>query len=132
MLIVLLSHGALTKAPVLLVVLGVMSLLGFLFWKTKLRDLMDEVYDCGDYLLVKKRDEEDTILLSNILDVKFSANRDGTAPRITLLLEAPGKFGKEVSFAPPVQFRFITNPGSRNEIAADLLARVERARSRAV
>ena len=33
---------------------------------------MDEVYDCGDYLLVKKRGEEDTVLLSKINWVNFS------------------------------------------------------------
>jgi hypothetical protein len=83
-----------------LVVLGAMSVIGFLFWKGQLRDLMDEVYDCGSYLEVKKRGEEDTILLSNITDVNSSVDRDRTGARIILTLESPCKFGGQISFAP--------------------------------
>ena len=89
------------------------------------RDLMDEVYDCGDYLLIKKRGEEDTVPLSNIINVNFSTFRRGERPRITLTLALPGKFGTEISFAPPPNISF----PRRNQTAEDLLARAEKARS---
>jgi hypothetical protein len=75
--------------------------------------------------LVKKRGEEDTVPLSNIINVNFSTFRRGERPRITLTLSSPGKFGTEISFAPPPNIIF----PRRNEIAEDLLARAHKVRS---
>jgi hypothetical protein len=47
--------------------------------------------------------------------------------RITLKLAKPGKFGAEISFAPPPQFNI--SPFAKNDIAEDLIVRVNRARS---
>jgi hypothetical protein len=110
-----------------LVVLGAMSVIGFLFWKGQLRDLMDEVYDCGSYLEVKKRGEEDTILLSNITDVNSSVDRDRTGARIILTLESPCKFGGQISFAPRPEVYMGTTP---EQIARDLALRADPARNR--
>jgi hypothetical protein len=125
--VLLLMNGALQQAPVFLVVLGAISVGGFFIWKKTLRDVMDEVYDCGDYLSVRKHREEDTILLSNIIDVNFTVNRDGTGARITLTLESPGKFGGKILFAPPSQFELGPLP---EKIARDLAARADQARNR--
>ena len=86
---------------------------------------MDEVYDCGDYLLIKRGGQEDTVLLSNINYVRFSNVRGGGQPRIHLILDAPGKFGAEILFVPP------QNPLAprTNGVAEDLVARVNEARS---
>jgi hypothetical protein len=123
----LLANGALKKAPAFLVVPCVMAILGLHYWKTSVRNLVDEVDDCGDYLLVKKRGEEDTVLLSNIAYVSFSTDRRGAQARITLTLDSPGKFGTEISFAPPAHI-YLSSP-RRCEIAEDLLARSAKARS---
>lgn len=123
----LLRNGAYQKAPMFLLVPCVMAVIGYQWWKTTLRDLVDEVDDCGDYLLVKKRGEEDTVLLSNIINVNFSTDPRGVAARITLRLASPGKFGTEISFAPPPQIH-MSFP-RRNEIAEDLLARADKART---
>ena len=125
--VLLLMNGALQKAPMFLVMPCVMAVLGYLWWKTNVRNLADEVDDCGDYLLVKKRGQEDTVLFSNITDVNFSTARDGAQGRITLTLATPGKFGTEITFAPPPHI-YISFP-RRNEIAEDLLARADKARS---
>ena len=117
-------NGAL-KAPLFLIFLGVMAVLGYSFWKATYRDLMDAVYDCGDYLVVKKSGQEDTVLLSNINNVRFSTDGRGVSARITLCLDAPGKFGQEIAFAPP-QIYFGT---PRNDIASELLARVDGVRA---
>jgi hypothetical protein len=126
-LALLLMNGALQKAPVFLVAPWVMAVIGYLWWKTSLQDLDDEVDDCGDYLLVKKRGEEDTILLSNISNVDFSTDRHGSQARITLRLATPGKFGAEISFKPPPQI-YLSRP-ARNAIAEDLRVRAHKARS---
>lgn len=124
-LILLLMNGVLRKAPLFLVVPCAIAVAGYYSWKANFRDLMDEVYDCGDYLLIKKRGEEDTVPLSNIINVNFSTFRRGERPRITLTLASPGKFGTEISFAPPPNISF----PRRNQTAEDLLARAEKARS---
>jgi hypothetical protein len=125
--VLLLMNGALQRAPILFVLPCVMAVFGYQYWKTSTRNLVDEVDDCGDYLLVKRRGEEDTVLLSTITNVSFSTDRRGAQARITLRLASPGKFGTEVSFAPPPHI-YMGFP-RRNEIAEDLLARADKARS---
>jgi hypothetical protein len=89
-------------------------------------DLADEVYDCGDFLLVRKRDEEDRVPLSNVMNVNASTYVN--PPRITLRLVTPGRFGNEIAFSPIAGFRL--NPFAKNKIAEDLIVRVDRARSK--
>ena len=96
----------------------------FLVLRKFVWDLMDEVYDGGDYLLVKKGDEEDRIPLSNIMNV--SATLMVNPPRVTLRLVNPSKFGKEVSFSPVRPFTL--NPFARNDDRRDLIERVDKAR----
>ena len=102
------------------------AIAGYYAWKASIQGhLMDEVYDCGDYLLIKRGGQEDTVLLSNINYVRFSNVRGGGQPRIHLILDAPGKFGTEILFDPP------QNPLAprTNTVADDLVARVNEARS---
>ena len=119
----LVANGAYETNPMFLVVLGVMAVIGYFSTKTSLQNVVDEVYDCGDFLLVRKRGEEDNIPLSNIMNVNFN----GKPARITLTLATPGKFGSEISFAPPPQIYVGAYP--KNEIAGDLIARAGQARS---
>jgi hypothetical protein len=124
-LALLFENGGLQKAVMFVVFPGLVAIGGYYAWKAGIRDLMDEVYDCGDYLLVKKGGQEDTVLLANINYVRFSNTRDGAQPRIRLSLDAPGKFGTEILFVPP------QNPLAprTNRVADDLVARVNEARS---
>jgi len=119
-------NGGMQKAPVFLVVLGVMVVLGYRSWQTTIRNLADEVDDCGSYLVVRRGGEEDTVMLSNIVNVNFTSDRRGAAPRITLFLEAPGKFGPQIMFAPPAKF---FSSSSRDALAQELRVRAARARS---
>lgn len=96
----------------------------FLVLRKLVWDLMDEVYDGGDYLLVKKGGKEDRIALSNIMNV--SATMMVNPPRVTLRLVTPGKFGKEVSFSPVRPLSL--NPFTKNAIAESLIERVDKAR----
>ena len=56
-------------------------------------DLVDAVFDYGDYLLVKNRGAENRIMLSNIMNVSSSTFMN--PPRITLKLVRPSKLGRE-------------------------------------
>jgi hypothetical protein len=58
--------------------------------------------------------------------INVSASMFVNPPRITLQLAQPGRFGDEVAFSPRTRTRL--NPFARNEIAEDLIQRVDRAR----
>jgi hypothetical protein len=89
-------------------------------------DLVDEVYDCGDTLLVRNRGQEAMIPLSNIMNVNVSTFMN--PPRVTLKLATPSILGPEITFSPAQRFSF--NPFARNESMEQLIVRVDRARSR--
>ena len=99
---------------------------GFFFMKKFVWDLVDEVYDCGDFLQVRNRGEEDHVQLSNIMNVSVTSFMN--PPRITLRLVNSGKFGSEISFSPIRKFTL--NPFPKDPIAEDLIVRVDQARSR--
>jgi hypothetical protein len=99
--VLLLMSGAYETSPMLLVAVGVMAVYGVCSMQSSRRDCVDDVFDCGDHLLVKKSGEEERVLLSNIVNVNFSKNPQNMSARITLRLASPGKFGTEISFAPP-------------------------------
>jgi hypothetical protein len=103
-----------------------LAAVGFFIFKHLLWDFVDEVHDCGDYLLVKNKGEEEMIPLHNIMNV--SASEHTRPPRITLRLVTPGRFGSEVTFTPVAKFTL--NPFAKNPIAEDLIVRVDKARAR--
>ena len=108
-----------------LVVPGALAVFGLVLVRILVRNLVDEVYDCGDYLLVKTGRLETQIPLSEIMNVSTSTAVN--PPRITLLLAADHGSGVEVKFTP--LRRFTLNPFAKNEIAEDITARACRARS---
>jgi len=117
------ARGTMVVVPCLLIVFG-LALMKGMFW-----DLVDEVYDCGDYLLIKNRGQEHRLALADIGNV--SASRVLNPPRIKLKIAhagGAGPLGTEVVFSPPNPF--VLNPLAKNPIAEDLIARVDRARRR--
>jgi uncharacterized membrane protein YobD (UPF0266 family) len=124
--VLLLMSGAYETSPMLLVGVGVMAIYGIFSMISSPRDCADDVFDCGDHLLVKKSGEEETVPFSNIINVNFSKNPQNISAQITLRLASPGKFGTEISFAPPPKIYLGFPP--RNAIAEDLLVRAEKAR----
>jgi hypothetical protein len=114
------TNGAFLLGPCL------MAVFGYFIMKRFIWDLMDEVYDCGDYLLVRNRGMEENVALSNIMNVSMSIGAN--PPRLELRLVKPGRFGTEIVFSPTRPFSF--NPFARNPVAEDLMVRVDRARSK--
>jgi len=111
--------------PVQILILPVLMLpVLYVIMRKLVWDLADEVYDGGDYLLVKYGDQEERIPLANIMNV--SATLMVNPPRVTLRLVKPGRFGKEVTFTPVRPMTL--NPFSRNGVADDLIERVDKAR----
>jgi hypothetical protein len=109
-----------------LVVPFVMAVFGYFFMKKLIWDLVDEVYDCGDSLLIRNRRSEERIPLSNIMNVSVSTLMN--PPRVTLRLVKPGVLGEEVAFSPISQSSL--NPFAKSQVAEELMVRVDRARSK--
>jgi hypothetical protein len=107
------------------IVPAVMAVFGYLLMKKLLWDLADEVLDGGDFLIVRTRNQEERVPLSNIMNVSTSILVN--PPRVTLRLISPGKFGNEISFSPATPFSF--NLFARNVVAEDLIIRVHNAKT---
>ena len=120
--------GATNKTPLFLIIPSLMAVLGFFLMKKLVWNLVDEVYDGGDFLLVKNKGEEERIALSNIMNVSASISMN--PPQITLRLVTPAKLGSEISFSP--KFKFSMLPFAKNEVAEDLIVRIDKARSNRV
>ena len=118
--------GAYKKVPEFLIIPCVLAVYGFFFMKKFVWDLVDEVYDCGDSLLIKGRGIEERVPLSHVMNVSASTNM--SPPRITLRLAEPGELGPEISFCPAAPFTL--NPFAKNVVAEDLIVRVDRARTK--
>ena len=125
-LVIAISTGGYVKNPMLVIAPCALAVFGYFIFKKLVFDLVDEVYDCGDYLLIRNGGEEDHLALSNIMNVNTSTYTN--PPRITLRLVNPGKFGTEVAFSPLRPFSL--NPFTKNRVAEDLIVRVDKARSR--
>lgn len=119
-------NGAGAKDMIFFVIPIVMAGFGVFLMRKLVWDLADEVYDCGDGLLVRNRGEEELVSLSNIMNVSVSTYVN--PPRISLRLITPGKFGSDVAFSPVTGFRL--NPFAKNRVAEDLILRVYQATSR--
>ena len=105
-------------APAVALVVG-----AFFYWKL-IWVLADEVYDGGDFLVVRRGGEEETIPLDQIINV--SAPIMSKTPRIILKLAQAGRFGAEITFTPVAPLTL--NPFAKNAVAEDLMVRVDAAR----
>lgn len=114
------------KAPLAIIVPCIMIVFGIFIMKKLVWNLADEVFDCGEFLLIRKSDREEKVSLSNIMNV--SASTSMNPQRITLKLVQPGMLGAEISFSPVTPF--IINPFAKNKLAEDLIVRVDQARRR--
>lgn len=118
--------GAYRDDMMSIVIPCIMAVFGFFVMKTLVWDLVDEVFDCGDYLLVKGRGIEERVPLTNIMNVSSSMNTNPS--RVTLSLATPNRFGREIAFSPIRNITF--NPFAKNAIVEDLIIRVDRARQK--
>jgi len=118
-----LAKDTVPPLPVILIPIAMIGF-GYLIMKKLVFDLADEVWDAGDMLIVRNRDREDRILLSDIMNV--SASQYTNPPRITLMLRMPSVFGDDIAFSPPVSL----NPFASRPMIDDLIRRVDDARRR--
>lgn len=80
----------------------------------------DEVFDCEESLLFRAGGQEEYVRLSNISAIHAPGNT--RAPKITILLKTPGRFGPVLYFFARAEPGF--NPFAINSVAQSLLLRV--------
>ncbi len=102
-----------------LVVPAIMAAFGYFLMKKLVFDLVDEVWDAGDTLIVKNKNQEERIPLTEIINVSYTTFT--SPPRVTLTLRRPSRFGKEVTFSPPSTFF----PFSKSPIIDELIERID-------
>jgi hypothetical protein len=98
------------------------AIIGYLFTRRLIFDLVDEVWDAGDALVVRNKGQEERVALSDIMNVSYSALMN--ASRVTLSLRQPCAFGTEVSFCPPLRL----NPMLGNPVVDELIRRIDATR----
>jgi len=125
MTIMFIKSGVLTEKPFFLVGPLLLGVAGYYWMRRTVWSLMDEVFDGGDFLVVKKGGVEDQIPLENIADV--SEAMYSRPPRVTLSLVTPGKFGSKIAFSPKNPFFLLQS--SSSPVVKDLTIRTERART---
>lgn len=111
---------------------------GYLLMKFLIFDLADEVFDCGDYLLVKQGKIERKIPLADIINVNYTPMMN--PPRVTIQLLGTSATSSieprsgSHSRAATNEIAFITirnfglNPFRKNQVIEDLILRIHNAR----
>ena len=96
-----------------------MAIVGYVILKKFVFDLMDEVWDAGDALIVKNKNEEIHIPISEIINISYSYVTN--PQRATLMLRHSSRFGSEVTFSPLLSFI----PFKKSPIVTELIERVD-------
>ncbi|MES2308189.1 MAG: hypothetical protein V4507_04955 [Verrucomicrobiota bacterium] len=82
-------------------------------------DLIDEVYEEGDYLIFRNSGKEVKVHLRDIKNVSYQNIQN--PPRVTITLRCETDFGKELSFAAPRSFI----PFKKNKKIEELIDRID-------
>jgi hypothetical protein len=96
-----------------------------LLFRLRVWPLADEVFDCEDHLLVRRRGEEQRLRFADITGVALS--RSGKSHRMTLRLAREGPFGDKIAFLVPKSAFY--NPFSRDALERELAERAQAARA---
>jgi len=94
----------------------------FLLYRQLLRDLLDEVWLDGDYLVVKNRGEKIRVALSDVMNV--NATTMTNPRRVTVMLRTNSRFGRSLTFMPASPRRFLS-AFKPDPIATELIERVD-------
>lgn len=127
-IVIILSTKQPHGPPLLLAIVPIaMMVFFYVLMKFLIFDLADEVQDYGDYLLVRIRDKEEKVYLSNITNVSYAQLQN--PPRVTLSLREPCPLGNQIAFIPLLPFSgFITSLHFKNAVVDDLIKRIDATR----
>lgn len=100
----------------------VMAVFGFFIMKIFIFDLIDEVYDQGDFLIFKNSNEEVRVYLRDIKNVNYQVMMNPA--RVTISVRHNTNFGSEISFSPKISII----PFKKNKDIEDLIDRIDKVR----
>src|SRR5262249_32644175 len=69
--------------------------IGYVILRMMVFDMVDQVFDCGDTLLIRNGGKEDRVALADTVNVSYSAFVNPA--RVTLMLRKPSIFGTEIT-----------------------------------
>lgn len=101
----------------------IMGVMGYYVMKHLVFDLMDEVYDAGDFLIFRNAGKEEQINFKDIKNISYAIVMN--PPRVTLSLRRETAFGNEIAFCPRVSLI----PFKKNRDIEELIDRVDKARA---
>ncbi|HEY0199960.1 MAG TPA: hypothetical protein VGC19_15725 [Rhodanobacter sp.] len=95
---------------------------GYFIFRTLIQDLVDEVWLDGDWLVVKNRDEQRRVALTDVMNI--NATTMTNPRRITVMLRTDSRHDRNFSFIPasPRGFMSAFKP---DPIAEELIGRVD-------
>jgi hypothetical protein len=128
MVVSMMQDGPKSPPAFVLIIPLVMAAFGFGIMHKLVFDLMDSVYDAGDHLVLHFKGQDETVPLSNIINVSHTQLMN--PPRITLTLRQPCRFGTKVAFCPATSWVDYKSLGFTNAIADELIDRADKARSK--
>ncbi len=99
-----------------------MAGVGFFIFRKLIHDLVDEVWLDGDWMVVKNRDEQWRVALTDVVNV--NATTMTNPRRITVMLRTDSRHGRSFSFMPASPRRFL-GAFSPDPIALELIERVD-------
>ncbi len=104
-----------------------MAICGYSVMRTYVFGLVDEVWDCGETLLVRNKGREADIALADCVNLNYTGLMN--PPRITLMLRIDTEFGTEIAFVPTFhQVVLPFFPFSLPRVAQELVERIDAAR----
>lgn len=102
----------------------VMMGFGYFLMKKLIFDMVDEVWEDGDALVIKNRDQSERIALADVKNINYTVLT--SPPRVALSLRRLTIFGDRIVFCAPVRFiPFATSP-----IIDELTDRIDTARQK--
>jgi hypothetical protein len=116
--------GESTQLTMIIVVPLVMAVLGYLIMRQLVFGLVDEVWDGGDFLVVKTGGTETRVPFSDIIDVDFL--KLSNPERATLTLRNQTQLGTKISFLAPTR---LINVGT-HPLKGEIEQRAAQARQR--
>jgi hypothetical protein len=100
----------------------IMLILGALFFRSFIMNLIDEVYDEGDSLLLINRNIRVNVKLKDIKNINYQHN----PPKMTLSIRHKTELGSEISFYPPKNKKILGF--GKNELLDELIDRIDKSR----
>lgn len=79
----------------------ILAVIGYFMMKDGMIGLVDEVIDCGEYLLIKQEGNETQVYLSDIVQFEYAYATN--PPMVSMTYQKYQKNGKTIRFSPALQ-----------------------------